>query len=106
MRRRGGGTLEQLDRRRFAAAAGLRHGHAHGLAGLEHLDAGAAERRHMDENVLAAVIWQNEAEAAGRIVPFNHAVHRLGGATAGWPIVVTVARRAEAILARRPRRCG
>ena len=93
------GVLDQLDRRGFAAAPRLRHHHPHGLPGLELVEAGAAQCRHMDEDVLAAVIGQDEAEAARRVVPFDHAVEQLGGpatATAAMAALVAAAAAAGA----------
>src|SRR6185437_16116127 len=46
----------------------------HALAGLERGDAAAAQRRHMDEDVLAAAIGRDEAIAPIRLEPFHHAL--------------------------------
>src|SRR5689334_13899361 len=69
----------------------------------------------MDKNVLAAVIGQDEAEAARWIVPFDDAVHRFGraatAATAAIVVAVAIAlpialpRRTEAVFPRCPRCC-
>src|SRR5579862_8903692 len=99
-RRRCFGLREQLDRGCFPAAPGLRHLHAHGLPGLELVDARPPQRRHMDEDVLAAVIRYDKAEAVRRVVPFDDAIDRLGGAGS---FLFPMRRPA---VARRPRRRG
>src|SRR5579885_1874567 len=47
------GLAEELDRGGLAAAAGLGDLHANVLAGLEIVDPGTAQRRHMHEDILA-----------------------------------------------------
>src|SRR5690348_2683603 len=54
----------------------------------------------MHEDVLAPVIGQDEAEAAGGVVPFDHAVERFRWSLT---IVMVLAAAAEAVLARRAR---
>src|SRR5665213_2426538 len=92
-----------------ASAPRLRHHHAHRLARLKPIEAGTAQRRHMDEDVLGAVIRQDETEAARRVVPFYDAVKRLGRASAHIfhaAAHAAVLARPEAAFARRVRRCG
>src|SRR5580700_2484233 len=84
-------SLQQLDRGRLAAATGLRHHHPHRLTRLEPVDAGAPQRRNMDENVLAAVIGQDEAEAARWVIPFDDSVERLGGTAASATADIAIA---------------
>lgn len=60
---------DQFDRLGFAALLGRNHGHLHALAGLEAGKAAALKHRDMDEDILAAIITDDEAEAADGVEP-------------------------------------
>ena len=62
---------DELDRLGLAALLGRNHRHLDPLAGLEAGEAAALQHRDMDEHVLAAVIADDEAEAADRVEPLH-----------------------------------
>src|SRR5580692_3868751 len=67
--------LFEADRTRLRALGSLDDTHADRLALLPRAQSGTLEHRRVDENVLAAGLWRNEAEALVRIIPFHRAHH-------------------------------
>src|SRR5579863_9286963 len=98
--------LRQADRGGFRALAALGDVDDDALTLVEAGQAGALQRRGVDEHVLAAVVAHDEAEPLDGIVPFDRA-GLLAGDLQGRPIAA--AGRAEPAAAagtRRPRRAA
>src|SRR5215213_2299866 len=87
----------ERDRGDLAALLALDRLDDHPLAFLKVGQAGAHQRRAVDEHVLAAVLDGDEAEALGGIVPFDGAGLLLGGRAAEARTAAARARTAVAV---------
>ena len=67
--------LDNLDRFRLLAFAATDDAHAHRLAFVQGLQAGAAQGRHVDEHIAAAVVGHDKSETFVAVIPLDRAAH-------------------------------
>ena len=93
-------SLQRLDADGFQTLLALLDLHADALVFSQRTDARTLDGGDVDENVLAAVVRSDEAEALGGVEPLDGAFDLFGGAAAGATVVaVTAAAVAATVVA-------
>src|SRR3954453_17956608 len=81
------GSLQRLDADGFQTLLALLDLHADALVFSQRADARTLDSGDVDENVLAAIVGSDEAEALGGVEPLDGAFDLFGGAAADAAVV-------------------